>query len=58
MECPRCLDRKVSANKRKKMKCIDTREWDLNVRYRRYLCKVCAYRESTEEKMKTTLKGE
>ena len=56
MDRPRCLDRKVPGDKRKKMKCVDTREWDLNVRYRRYLCKVCAYRESTEERMKTTLK--
>ncbi len=56
MECPRCLDRKVHAADRKKMKVIDSREKELNVVYRRYKCKVCGFRENTKEHMRLTLK--
>jgi len=52
MDCPQCLDNHETV----KMKCIDSREWNLNVRWRRYLCGKCGYRESTKETMKTSAK--
>jgi len=56
MHCPKCLDNKVEGVYDKSMKCVDSREHTTNIRWRRYLCKDCGYRESTYERMKTTLK--
>jgi hypothetical protein len=56
MDCPRCLDNKVHGLDRKKMRCADTREYSLNVRSRKYVCRLCGHIEHTSEVMRTTLK--